>query len=660
MEPLLPGQRLGPHLIKELLSWGPRGGLYRVEESPGSPTEGSTPSRVAPPKAAEGSTATAEGSTTTKDTAILKEFILPSGLSLEQRRARVVALQTAVAEWKKLKSPLAIPVLGFMPQLERIYLLLPEVRGSTLKVQVRLREEAPESGQSVRWADQLAGLLEEMLDRKHPLAFEVLYADRILVDSQGNLVVFNPGWSELLWRDPQHFLAPPMAEGLKLYGNLIQGAAAGDRGHPARLQDLPAGLMWIVSRCSSPVAGRSYQNFTEVRKALRGLKVFGDEARNQRALGALPPLLGFTLPRLSDLPHQPRRFYLLMGALLLLLTVGLWWGIRQLSTNPPLRPGMALAVGRDLYLFSLHLPLQRVWRFPTAIKAMDSNADGSRLYLALQDDGGVQIFDSDRCEVRPLTLGNRVLSLCCAQAGKELQVYLESGRLLRLNVEKGVDRALDSVTIPRGLSAWTYVRLDNPENPQRAHQHPESLLTLHVHEGIHRFDATTGRKLESWLKSGYSALITTPKGEVFLASEHGEWVFLDARLRPRKSGRLPASAGEVRLLTGSDPEHFWSLQNVSSEQAVLARWDSQELRPLFKVRLDSAPEVASTDDRGNLWWVDQQKRLFRASSAPLRIEQLETLPGAVSAMAYLAPDLTPRGLQRMMDQPPPQTSLPLP
>ncbi len=621
MQPLAPGALVGPHRIEELLSWNPRGGVYRVTHQ--------------------------------NQLAILKELLVPEGLATDQRRLRVQNLERAVHAWQKLQHPQAIPVLEFMPQGHRIYLLLPELDGSTLRTQVRLRERPPEPAQAILWSDQLADLAGQLLNLRHPLAFEMLRDDRLLIDSQAKLTVFNPGWSELLWQDFQLLLSTPLAEGLVHYGRLIEMLASGDRQHLPQLQDLPAGLIWVVSRCIQPDAGRVYHDFSEVRLALRSLKVLGDEARNQKQLGSLPPLVNFVLPRLGELPQLSWRYRWLMLMVTTLLVAGLFWLVNRLATSPPVRPGMALAIGRDLYLHRAQLPPERLWRFPAPVVNLDAHPDGSRVYALVEGSNEVHVLDPDQGIAHTIPLASRPLALACAEGGKELQVFLENQHLMRIDLRQDRDLPLDSVRVESSISAWCYRELYPTGNAARTHSHHEGLLTLHPRTGLVLYDATTGRALRSAGFGGYAALLPTPRGEVLLMANSGDWVFLDETFQAQQKGHESVPRGAVQLRVDSSADHFWSLQMNTEQQTRLGWWQTRELRLLDSLKVDSSPLAAVTDDRGNLWWSDSQQRLYRATSDPLKVEIVARLPGPALAMTYLTPDLRPRGLQKIMEEPPP-------
>ena len=170
-EPLPPGQKVGSWTVEQLLSWGPRGGLYQVT-GPHGP-------------------------------AIVKELLYPPGLAEEEQRERARRLQLAVQDWQQLDHPQAIRVIDCLEAPRAVYLVLPKLKGSPLSIQQQLRKEPPDSRLAVLWADQLASLVQALMARDHPLAGEILRMNRIMGDAEGKLTVFHAGWSELLWVVPR-------------------------------------------------------------------------------------------------------------------------------------------------------------------------------------------------------------------------------------------------------------------------------------------------------------------------------------------------------------------------------------------------------------------------------------------------------------------------
>ena len=188
--------------MEQLLSWGPRGGLYRAL-GPGGP-------------------------------ALVKELFYPPGLTAEEQRVRARRLQLAVQDWQQLDHPQAIRVIDCLEAAGIVYLALPDLEGSPLSIQQKLRREPPDPRLAVLWADQLASLVQALMARDHPLAGEILRLDRIIGDSQGKLTVFNAGWTELLWRTSETSSWPGL---LKDYGNLLVQMATGDARHPSDAKD---------------------------------------------------------------------------------------------------------------------------------------------------------------------------------------------------------------------------------------------------------------------------------------------------------------------------------------------------------------------------------------------------------------------------------------
>ena len=614
-QPLRPKQQIEEWTVQHLLAWGQRGGLYRVQ-TPGGP-------------------------------AILKELLYPSGLDAVERERRTMVLRKAVESWQQLKHPQAISVQQVHATKDRFYLLLPEIQGSTLSVQVRLRKEPPAAPQTVLWADQMAGMAEALLEHEHPLALEILRSDRVLIH-ETRLTVFNPGWSELLWRDSQCPIELTEQEGLRLYGQFLVEMATGDCQHSPDAALLPAGLIWVVGRCLSQASGRSYRCFGDVRKALRNLQVQGDEARNMRALGSLPPLFGFTLPRMTEIPRSPAAFLSLLAGLCCLLSGLFWLGWRVAQSPPPWRPGLVLAIGRDLYALSRHEPLRRIWRFGRPVQALAAHLKGSRLYVALQGEPPeLEILDTDQQQARTLSLLGPAQSLWACQAPSELALMLSQGRLVRFRLGANQETPLDSTLIGSGCTGLALLSLDRPANPNHAHKHREGVVAAQPQFGLSLFDATSGERIAQWKQPGISALLSTPR-VLLAATGDGQLLRFSNGLQLREKISLPLDSGLCHLISGVDSEHFWTLQVDGRGRACAGWWSFRQTRLIQQRTLEAVPQVFSVDDQGNLWWTDPALRLHCLTLHPLEDAVLASLPGAARSMIWLEVDRTPRGLQRLI------------
>ncbi len=609
-EPSRPGTVVDGCTIEQVLHWGARGGLYRVSDSTGQH--------------------------------LLKEILYPPETTPAQRLERGQWLRKAVAGWQSLKHPLAISVERLSLQEERCYLLLPELKGSRLSVQVQLRSKPPEAYQATLWADQLAALVQALQAQNNPLAFELLHQDRILADQDGKLVVFNPGWTELLWQDPSEFIQRPIHEGLKRYGELMVTITTGYLKHPPSPLDLPQGLIWPISRCLGTIKGSIYEDFSEVRQALRNLVVQGDEARNLRPLGSMPPLLDYILPRLAPLRRNPRKT--LIGASGLLLLVGLVWiWLSWLNPRPPLRPALLLAIDRSLYLWSENAGLHRQWRFPKKVQCLASKPDGTRLYLALQSDPRMWILNPDDSgEPTAYACPEVVETLQCSADSNELLVLLVSGRLLRLDARPELPKIIKAIRLPTG----TQTALPLPGQG--------SILAVNPNTGLSLHNFRSGTTTQAWRESGAFGAILLRDGRILCATPDQTLHTLKSNLVETGFQTMPGGAGPVRLLASPDGGTFWSLLTPYRGQPRVAFWPRGPVGPAQQIDLPSAPTQATVDPQGRLWVTTQAGQLCLVERAPLRVTTVcESLPGAVGALTYLSPQNDPGGLDRMLNPPPP-------
>lgn len=593
IQPLEPGSRLGQWKIRELISWGTRGGVYRAEGA-----------------------------------IFLKELLFPPGLSESERTARRLVLQGAVDLWTQVDSPLALPGVELFQDGDRIFLKLPEVEGSTLKVQSRFREAAPEPVQSVRWADQVAELVELLLQQNNPLAFEILDSDRMLIDGEGRLTVFNPGWSQLLWQEH----CDNLQEGIQRYGDLLLQMASGDVHQSPNPAQLPAGLIWIVSRCQSPQQDRCYRDFSEIRRALRNVKLSGEEGRNMRTLGRLPTLFRFSLPRLGPVARYPRRAIAFFVVLFVVLALAAGWMWKYWMRPLPLRPGHLVASGRELYLVNSQ-GRQRISRFSEPILALAPSRDGTRIYVACQGAEALWVLDTDEYRARRIDIESPVRDLVAPGHDARLLVHLASGRWLVFGLNKKSESRVGSLRVPDGLNPWV--------------AHPLGMLTgIEQPDGLRIYQAD--KVLYSSAPASYHALL--PVESLWLAaSNQGVLDVLSPSLRLQRRLKLPAASGEVTLLAVSNALYFWSLQQIDAHQLTIGRWSIRQWACEAQVTVDSQATLSCVDEQGNLCWIDEQHRLQRLLHNSFQHQVLATLPARPSALAYLVSDRRSKGLQRLID-----------
>jgi hypothetical protein len=616
---LRPGSVVGGLTVAEVQTWTRRGGLYRVVTPLGS--------------------------------RLLKEILFPPDLTEAHRATRQKALSLAVESWQSLQSPLAIGVERFFCEDGRCYLVLPELTGSRLSVQARLRGEPPAPAQATLWADQLAALAQELHEREHPLAVEWLDADRMIADQEGHLTVFNPGWTEILWRDPQEIPPTGVQEGLRRYGQLLVSVATGDRQHPPSAGDLPHGLIWLVSRCSGPNSSSRYRNFDEVRQALRNLKVHGDEARNARALGSLPPLFGFVLPSLAPLHRNPRKTLIGLASLVALIGVvwtWLWW----LSPRPSPRPALALAIGRQVHLWSQEHPLQRGWRFPYNVRCMQARPNGSRLYLGLHNERKLHYLDPDSGQRGHYEIPGEIDQLTLSRDQLQLLVSLQDGHLLKIELGNGHDVFRDGVRGPAGmLSLLSVPLLERVVQPQRPDREL-GLVTVHPDIGLSLYNTVDKSRIRDQALLGSTSAIPYRGNQILCTTPEPTLHRFGLRLERLGQQEMPGRAGPVQLFLCPGSSKFWSLHSIEGGEGLVGLWSGDPPRCTQKFSLPHKPGCAAVDDRGRLWAVTQANDLYLIEQDPAQINSMAHLPGQVRAMAYLSPDTRPKGLDRIMASPP--------
>ncbi|MBT9584624.1 hypothetical protein IV102_14875 [bacterium] len=612
-EALHPGSVQEGCTIEEVLAWDARGGLYRV--------------------------------TTPTGNRLLKEILFPPDLPTLQRGQRAHVLREAVSSWQGLQQPLAISVERFAAREDRCYIVLPELNGSRLSVQSRLRASPPEPHQATRWADQIAALAEALLDIDHPLTFELLDADRILANSQGQLTVFNPGWTEMIWQDPQQFGHRTVREILRRYAELLVTITTGDSHHPPNQGDLPHGLIWLVSRCLSQNSSSNYKNFGEVRQALRNLNMQGDEPKKLRSLSSMPALLEFILPSLAPLRRNPR------GPIAaLFFVVGLaslvWFWLYLINPRPELRPALALAIGRKIYLWSpTERQLRSHWNFSKSIQAMTVSQDGSRLYVALQRDQALWVIQSDSGERRSWALPGTATSLEWSYGQSQLLVLLREGRLLELEV----DRELfgDCVNVPVASQALLTVPLHSKVAPKTRKSRGQGLITLERDMGLSLYDMDEKRRIVQRQLSGATSAILYQGSSIVCATAQPSLHSFTFQLSPLTRRQIPAKPGPVKIYSFREGSRFWTVHAHQNGQGTVGAWSGIEPNCTGQIALASKPLRAAVDDSGKLWLVTEPSNLCLIEPSPLRLTRLASLPGTVSTMAYLSPRVQQSGLDKV-------------
>jgi hypothetical protein len=609
-EALHPGSVHEGCTIEEVLAWDARGGLYRV--------------------------------TTPAGRRLLKEILFPPDLPTIQRGQRAHLLREAVTSWQDLQQALAIAVERFVAREDRCYLILPELNGSRLSVQSRLRPSPPEPYLATRWADQLATLVEALMDRNHPLTYELLDADRILADSQGQLTVFNPGWTEMIWQEPNHFGQRTIREILKRYGELLVNITTGDSGHPPNQGDLPHGLIWLVSRCLSQHSSSNYKNFAEVRQALRNLAMQGDEPKKLRSLSSMPALLDFMIPSLAPLRRNPRAtiagFLFVVG-----LASLVWFWLYLINPRPVLRPALALAIGRQVYLWSpSDKKLLRPWSFSKSIQAMTASRDGSRLYVALRGEQALWEVQPDSGERRSWALLGTPVKLEWSYDRSQLLLLLKEGRLLEMDV--GKDLFGECVNVPAASQALLAVPLKSQLALKTPKSRGQGLIILEPDIGLSLYDMTEKRRMEQRPLSGATSALLYNGSTIVCATTQPGLHSFTFQLAPLGRRQMPAKPGPVKIYSFPEGSRFWSVHELSNGLGTVGVWSGTSPTCTGNLALGSKPLRATVDDSGRLWLVTEPNNLCLIEPSPLRLTRLASLPGTVLDMTYLSPRIQQSGL----------------
>ena len=382
----------------------------------------------------------------------------------------------------------------------------------------------------------------------------------------------------------------------------------------------------MVGRCLSDLPARRYADWAEVRKGLRNLTVQGDE----RALGKLPPLVGFRLPVLADLPQTPVLWKALLGGLGLLLFCGIYWLIFG-PVPPPRRPGLAVAIGARVYCVGPDRSCRPAWKFERPIQALAASPNGDRLLVGLKDDSDLQVLNPDTGDVHQLPLPNPPQALLTTtEPSVELAALLTNGRVVRIKLQKDWEAPFSSLQVGADCTDLKPLR-------------SSYFVSVRPKFGLTVYESRSGKRLAEWAHSGYWSLLVQ-SGQVVTASDEGKLLLLSPLLKTLASRPLPLRSGRTWLCPGDAPDRFWSLQTDSAQRSTAGYWSSPNLKLLHKLSLPAAPELATTDYLGCLWWVDPKNRLYRLTHDPLNLEDWGELPGKVQAMIHLPPPPPPPGM----------------
>jgi len=563
--PLKPGSVWQTWTIQQVLSWGQGGGLYRVTDGP--------------------------------ETRLLKELILPP--------ARIDQVVLAATGWQKLERPQAIPLEDVRQMDGRVYLLMPELSGQPVSLEARTRTTPPSEAVLLKWAQQICELVLALQQQHNPLALALLEPDHILVDAQGDLVVFNPGWSQL----------PGGTTGLHKFARLMVFCAtgapmAGDKPPP----DLPPAFLWMVSRCLQD----EYTSFSQLHQSLQ--KVALEETRSPRS--RQQSLDEFSV---QDLPAAPparplsRRFLLGLGLLSLLALLGLGLALRRSQSKYSQRPGLAVARENRLVWLSPEGTTVGESQLPQAITCMLASLDGDLLVLGIEGQNGITLVDRAKRQSLKIEGGSIPTQLLLSSDGQQVVGLFKNGNLGHWKLANGTIHWLGEVS-------WAGFALGAR---LAAVRDDGGALLILPGRGLVLVDSQGS---EEGVFAGATTALFLNQLVVAADSRQGILLALDSELQPIARQKF---VGLTQLYANSYQRGVWGVE----QRGTVTLWSVPELLPLGQLTLPGKPLCVTSDPLGHLWTVTQSGKLCKLDSHPLSCQQLGQV-GACTALVYLAQPLT--------------------
>jgi hypothetical protein len=550
--------------IQQVLCWGQRGGLYRVAQG--------------------------------QQIRLLKELIVAD--------AQIDQVLQAAAGWQKLGLAQAIELEEVSLVEGRICLRMPELAGQPLSLEVRGRATAPPEAVLLQWARQICDLVLALQQQQNPLALTLLEPEHMLVDPQGRLVVFNPGWGRLA----------SGIEGLHKFARLMvfcaTGAPSGSEKIPA---GLPPALLWVVSRCLKD----EYASFSELRQGL-GTVVL-EESRWPRS--AQPSLEEFSLGEIPlPPPHRPlsRLFRLGLGLLGLLAVLGLGWALRASQSQDSRPAALALVRANRLLWLSLEgVPLGES-DLPQAITCVLASLDGEQLLMGLEGQNGLTLMERDKREWVKVEGGSVPTQLLLSSDGHQVVALLKNGNLGHWKWAEGRLRWLGEVSWAEfvGEAQLTAVRDDG------------TALLIVPGEGMVLIDPQ-GKRERSYA-GATSAILLNP---LIVAANSSQSMLLALDSDLEIIGRQKI-AGRTQLYPNSYQRGVWGV-----ERGTVTLWSVPELASSGQIQLPGPALTVAPDPIGHLWTVTQSGQLCKLDSHPLSCQQLSQV-GTCTALVYLAQPLT--------------------
>lgn len=552
--PLRPGESWGAERVAAVLCWGRRGGLYRLQNGK-----------------------------------VLKEVALPEKQS-EQRRAE---LEEALRSWQGLQPPHAVRLEAVQWREDRVFLTLPWCTGTPASLW--RPDVLPSAAELTRWAEQLLDLVSVLQRVDHALAFSALQPDHLMVAPDREILVFNPGWSQLAQFGATTLRHRPLPESVREFARCLLFLAGNGQAETLPTHLSPA-LLWVLGRCLGQQPGQTFASFQEVRLSLARLPL---KQQERVWTAGAPTLTNFTLPSVE--PPPPRRG----GGLR-------WWWLAPLLTLPwlparraePAGPAaLVVAQGRQLEALDVTGRVTARWKTRGPIQSMQTVGD--RIYFRTSDDPALWTVRRGDLEVRRLPLQ---LSPQGLRAGESQLFSWQSGRILVFQGEQ----LRASVPAPEGLR-------DLAPGPSLLGLTAGQLVEFEPLAGgvEHSAPLTDGLEV-CWSDSG--PLVSRATGHIEL------WNQELRRVRGVQAGVAP-----IQLVVNPYRRALWSLD----AEGVVSEWALPGLERLDGVRLTPPLRAADADRQGRLWVVDGEG-LHRLESNPLRSVLVRRMdPSGVTGLSAL-------------------------
>lgn len=572
--------------VEQVLSWGHRGGQYLLHR----------PGRESPKRT-------------------LTQLLVPEGLTSQERTLRTGELQLAVAGWQALKLPQTVTVEEITVSPTEVFLLQQELPLDPLSVSAAiLASERPDQPRLALWAEQIVALVLALQRHDNPLALGVLDPDKIVVDSQNNLAVFDPGWDAILWDGVEALRRRTLREALRQYGELLILLGTGAAYEGSVPTDLDPSLVWVVGRCLSDNPSGGYLNFEEVRNSLKQLPTLVEQTANQKALTARFTLEEFIVPRAPAPPREPDKVTAL-GTVAVLSFCLLGFSFHKQIAVPHGPATLALARESKVELLTEEGLKSGEIDLRAPIRSMVASTDGKKLFVVVEKSESITILDSSGGAARSLKLPETPERLQTVAGGEELLATLPSGRFCRISLKGPKERVSDTLKMAPGSIGGTVVPKDNPVPGPGRLLRDEDALFVAPKSGVYLQDGESGVAKSDWAHPGASSVVAA--SHKVLVSEGKSLHILDSTLSPESTLPMPGAAdGACQLYVNSYRRSFWSVGLGGS----VGIWNLPKVGLAVEVNLPTRPRCVTTDSQGHLWALCADKNLVVIDSKDGKME----------------------------------------